>query len=155
MKVNLQNQMLKHSTPQDLNINQALNNQLLDSNLVQNDFKSILKSTNIAASQSMFENLIEKLSKQEKIIINNPNMANIHAYKSIVMNMLDLASKNFKNSELELYSNEGYKKFVNLSEVINNELQSLISDFLENNRLSMSAIDTFANIKGLLLDICI
>lgn len=157
MKVNNQSQLYQQINPQDMiaSQNAASNNFDFNINIAQNDFNSIMKSTEVAAKQTAFENLIEKLSKQEKAIFKNPSISNINAYKSIVTEIMQLGSQNFKTHDMELYTNSGYLKFVSASEVIDSELQSLFNEFLETNSVTMNMIDSFANIKGLLFEIFI
>lgn len=155
MKVNLQNQVFKHANPQDVQMNLNQNTQNADISMGQMDFRSIMNATTIASKQTVFENLMENLSKQEKIIIKNPTLDNIKLYKCILSDVLNLISENFNCNEMELYSNAGYRKFVNASEVIDKEFQSIVDNFLETNRVSMSIIDSFANIRGLLFEIYI
>lgn len=155
MKVNIQSQSFGHINPQEINNSNGNQIQNLDFNINQNDFSSILKNTEVAAKQTAFESLMDRLTKQEKIIFKNPSVANINVYKSIVRDILNVAANNFTVSEMELYSNEGYRKFVSASDVIDKELQSLMNEFLESNKISMNVMDSFANIKGLLLEIFI
>lgn len=155
MKVNTQSQSFAHINPQEINNSNNQQVQNLDFNINQNDFSSILKNTEVAAKQTAFENLMDRLTKQEKIIFKNPSIANINVYKSIVKDILNIAATNFTISEMELYSNAGYRKFVNASDIIDKELQSLMNEFLESNKVSMNVMDSFANIKGLLLEMFI
>lgn len=155
MKVNLQSQFLNNTNNQELQVNQNSNMQISDFNITSNNFSSMLSEVSSTANQNILEDLLDKLSKQEKVIFKNPSIANIGAYKKIVTDILNIASNNFSSSEIELYSNQGYKKYVNATNVINAEMQSLIDEFLDSNRVTMNMVDSFANIKGLLLEIFI
>lgn len=155
MKVNLQNQVFKHANPQEVQMNNNHSTKDIEMNMNQTDFKSIMNATSVASKQTVFESLMENLSKQEKIIIKNPTSMNIKIYKNILSDIMNLIADNYSSSEMSLYSNDGYKKYVNASEVIDKEFQSIVDSFLDSSRVSMSIIDSFANIRGLLLELYI
>lgn len=154
MKIDIQKVLFKNPQNQGSEVHLQQNSfQNITMNPNGLDFNSILSDTKVASTQGAFQSLISQLEKQEKALLKNPSVANISAYKRIVKNIVNEVSSNFKLESINLFSNDGYEKVVNYSKAIDEKLEFIMKDFLENNKLSLEAIDTFVDIKGMIIDL--
>lgn len=119
------------------------------------EFKNFLTTAHTLNTQSVLSDLIQKFEKQEKIVEKNPSISNIQEYKKIIKEVLGIAMRNYKCIDIEVYSNQGYQKVLNYSNLIDEKLDSIVKDFMKNNKLSLESVSMMDEIKGLLLDIMI
>lgn len=154
MKIDIQKVLFKNPQGQGNEIHMQQNSfQNVSMNANNLDFNSILSDAKIVSTQGVFQALVSQLEKQEKVLLKNPSVANISAYKRIVKNIVNEVSSNFNLESINLFSNDGYEKVVNYSKAIDEKLEFIMKDFLENNRLSLEVIDTFVDIKGMIIDL--
>ena len=142
-------------SPKNLNV---LNNNIMHFNQGDasvTEFKDLLNNATTLNIQNTLSNLLLEFDRQEKIMRENPSISNISEYKKILGNILSVAASNYKSSSITVYSNEGYKKLLNYSEIIDQKTDSIMKDFLENKSLSLKSMSDISDIKGLILDITI
>ncbi len=153
MKIDIQNFLFNENlkSPEFISKDKEINANNFDLN--QNSFKNILNSSQTTASHNIVQGLLVELEKQEKMILRNPSISNIASYKKVVQSLVASLSANFKSESISFHSNSGYKKVINISEVIDEKLNLIMSDFLENNKLTFESVNTFSDIKGLILDL--
>lgn len=122
---------------------------------INSEFKDILNDISNVNNQNALSELIVAFEKQEKIVNKRPSISNITEYKKIISDIFTIASQNYKNSEIAIYSHEGFEKILNCSDMIDKKTDFIIKDFLENNHLSLKSLEYMEDIKGIILNLTI
>lgn len=119
------------------------------------DFKEILVESQVSVNNTLLKELLNKIEKQEAILLQSPSTHNLNEYKVLVRDFMGIAANNYKIAKINIVSNEGYKKVLHNSDIVDAKLNELTEYYLDDSKKSIDAISSFVDIKGLLVDMLI